>query len=589
MLPAILDAWRLARPYFWSDERWSARGLLAVILALNLIVVYMTVVFTYWYKVAYNALQTKDAPAFWASMFTYRVVPGFPYVVPGFAEIATIAILAGVYAYYLSQMLQIRWRRWMTLRFIDDWLTHRVYYQLSLSALAGTSVDNPDQRIADDIMIFVQSNLTLGVSLVSNAVTIGSLTGVLWTIGPALHVGTVTIHGYLVLAALLYSIAGTYFTQLIGHPLVPLTFQQQQFQANFRFNLVRVRENSEQIALYSGESEEAKGLATRFQDVYSNWWRIMNRTKALNFFTIGFAQIAAIFPIVIAAPNYFTGAFTLGILMQIVTIFSNVQNALSWFVNVYPDLVSWRATVQRLDGFERAVRDAHRRERSREFVMEAGDGSLQLDDVSISLPTGESLLREKYLEITHGDPLAVAGPSGAGKSTLFRTIAGIWPYVRGRMVRPRGTMMFLPQRPYVPLGTLKHAVVYPKREEEVADAVVTGVLAEVGLGRLAHELQRVDNWMLRLSGGEQQRLALARVLVVRPDWIFLDEALSAVEESAASELFRLLRARLPFAQIVSITHHAAIEALHPRKIVVRERAEPRQGVTMICSDPVPPG
>ncbi len=422
-------------------------------------------------------------------------------------------------------------------------------------------------------MIFVQSNLTLGVSLVSNAVTIGSLTGVLWTIGPPLHVGTVTIHGYLVLAALLYSIAGTYFTQLIGHPLVPLTFQQQQFQANFRFNLVRVRENSEQIALYRGESEEAKGLAARFQDVYSNWWRIMNRTKALNFFTIGFAQIAAIFPIVIAAPNYFTGAFTLGILMQIVTIFSNVQNALSWFVNVYPDLVSWRATVQRLDGFERAVRDAHRRERSREFVMEAGDGSLQLEDVSISLPTGESLLREKYLEITHGEPLAVAGRSGAGKSTLFRTIAGIWPYVRGRMVRPQGTIMFLPQRPYVPLGTLKHAVVYPKREEEVSDAVVTGVLAEVGLGGLAHELQRVDNWMLRLSGGEQQRLALARVLVVRPDWIFLDEALSALEESAASELFKLLRARLPFAQIVSITHHSTIEALHPRKVVVRERGD----------------
>lgn len=570
MFAAIGDAWRLARPFFFSEERWPARGLLAAILALNLIVVYMTVVFTYWYKVAYNALQTKDAPAFWASMFTYRIVPGFPFVIPGFAEIATIAILAGVYAYYLSQMLQIRWRRWMTMRFIDDWLSYGAYYQLSLTATTGTPVDNPDQRIAEDITLFVQSNLTLGVSLISNVVTVVSLIGVLWTIGPPLHVGGVTVHGYLVLAAVLYSAAGSYFTQLIGRPLVPLNFRQQQFQADFRFNLVRVRENSEQIALYRGEYDEALGLSSRFQAIYSNWWRIMNRTKALNFFTIGFAQVAAIFPIVIAAPNYFTGAFTLGVLMQIVTIFGNVQNALSWFVNVYPDLVSWRATVQRLDGFERGIRKAHLRQRSRDLEIVTDGGKLQLDDVSILLPSGEPLLRQNHLEIPQGEPLAIAGPSGIGKSTFFRTIAGIWPYARGRMQKPDGSIMFLPQRPYVPLGTLKHAAVYPAAEDDVRDDDVRAALVDVGLGRLADVLHVVDNWTLRLSGGEQQRLALARVLLVRPDWIFMDEALSAVDEGATSELFRLLRRRLPKAQIVSITHHADIEEMHPRTLVLQD-------------------
>jgi putative ATP-binding cassette transporter len=574
-LASILgDAFRLAKPYFSSEEKWRAWTLLIAIVALNLVGVYLNVVYTYWYKVAYNALQDKNAPAFWSSMFTYQFVQGFPYFVPGFSEIAALTIVASVYAYYLSQMLQIRWRSWLTTNFVHDWLDRRAYYQISLKAQAGTPLDNPDQRISEDLRDFVAGNLTLGMSLLSNVVTLFSFIGVLWLIGPPLHIGGVVIQGYLVWVAVLYSIAGTYFTQLIGRRLVPLTFQQQQVEADFRFNLVRVRENTEQIALYRGESEEADGLGHRFAAIYQNWWKIMNRTKALNFFTIGFAQVAVIFPIVVAAPNYFAGVFELGVLMQIASIFGNVQGALSWLVTSYPDLVAWRATVQRLDGFERAMRDAHTQAKAPELSVSTGGASLRLENVIVDLPDGKELLDQETLEVSRGTPLAVTGASGVGKSTLFRVVAGIWPFARGHLAQPSGTLMFLPQRPYVPLGTLKRAVVYPKHENEVADQTVQAALEAVGLRTLAENLEKVDNWALRLSGGEQQRLAIARALIVSPDWLFLDEAMSAIEETAVAQLFALLRERLPNAQLVSITHQAGVTKLHPRRIDVSKDGGP---------------
>lgn len=579
LIAIVADAWRLGAPYFSSVERWRARGLLAAIVALNLVGVYLNVVYTFWYRVAYNALQDKNAPAFWSSMFTYRVVPGFPFFVPGFTEIAVLTILAGVYAYYLGQMLQIRWRRWMTSRFVADWLDQRSYYRISLEARAGTPLDNPDQRIADDVGAFVQSNIALGISMISNIVTLFSFIGVLWFIAPPLHIGGVVIAGYLVWVAIVYSVVGTYLTQLIGRRLVPLTFQQQQVEADFRFGLIRVRENTEQIALYHGEREESAGLTERFTAIYDNWWRIMRRTKTLNFFTIGFTQVAIIFPLIVAAPGYFSGIFTLGVLLQIGQIFGNVQGALSWFVSSYPDLVAWRATVQRLDGFERAVREAHASAVAPGLVSTAGDGALELDRVIVDLPDGRPLLDVERLEIPSGSPLAIVGPSGVGKSTFFRVLAGIWPFARGRIVTPAGRLMFVPQRPYVPLGSFKRAVVYPQHEADVPDAAVIAALTDVGLAAFTAHLDEVDNWTLRLSGGEQQRLALARALIEAPDWLFLDEAMSALEEPGIAALFATLRRRLPHAQIVTITHQHVVEELHPRRAVV-EGPEGRRHITL---------
>jgi putative ATP-binding cassette transporter len=565
---ALGDALQLAKPYFSSEERRSAWGLLIAIVALNLALVYFNVVYTYWYKVAYDALQTKTPSAFWASMFTYRIVHGFPFFVPGFSEIALFSILAAVYAFYLNQMLVIRWRRWLTTDFVTKWLDRRAYYHLSLEARAGTPLDNPDQRISEDIPTYVSGTLTLGTSLLSNVVTLVSFVGVLWSIAPALTIAHVSIPGYLVWCALGYSIFGTWITQLIGRRLIPLTFQQQQLDADFRFGLVRVREHTEQIALYRGEDAEHADLATRFASIYRNWWQIMTRTKALNFFTIGFTQVALIFPLVVAAPGYFSGIFTLGVLMQILTIFGNVQGAFSWFVSSYPDLVTWRATVQRLSGFHAAVETARARAASPDLAVSVAGDVLQTSDLHIDVPDGRSLLHIDSLALERGTPIAFTGPSGAGKSTLFRVLAGIWPFAAGRLTLPNAERMFLPQRPYLPVGTIKRAVVYPLLEADVPDGAVSDALACVGLAPLTADLTLVDAWELRLSGGEQQRIAFARALIAKPAWLFLDEATSALDEEAAAALFAVLRERLPATQIVSITHNGALSALHEREISV---------------------
>ncbi len=558
--PFLRDAWFLARPYFRSEEKRSAWLLLIVIVAMNLSLVGMQVVLSYWNNAFTNTFQTKDWNAFLSLLFTYsHTESGF--VMPGFLYIATVYITIAVYARYLQQWLSIRWRRWMTSRVLDDWLSDQAYYRIGLRS-AGTGVsdgtDNPDQRVSEDVRDFVSSTLSLGIDLLSNVVTIFSFMGVLWGLSGPITLLGITIPGYLVWIALIYAVFGTVVTHFIGRPLAMLNFAQQRFEANFRFGLVRVRENTEGVALYGGEAEERSGLLARFSDIYANFLAIMKRTKLLNSIVIGYSEVSGIFPIVVMAPRLFFGKLTLGSLFQTVGAFSQVQSALSWVIQSYATLADYRATTERLATFGRAIETARASAAVGRTVgvSEAASASadLVLDGVTLSLPDGATLLDQVHLEFPRGRNTVISGRSGTGKSTLFRAIAGIWPFAQGTIRRPSGTSLFLPQRPYIPLGTLRHAVCYPAAPGDFDDARVVAALRDAGLGVLAGALDDDAPWGQRLSGGEQQRLAVARALLLRPDWLFLDEATANLDPESEAAVLHMLRERLPGTTMVSITH-----------------------------------
>jgi vitamin B12/bleomycin/antimicrobial peptide transport system ATP-binding/permease protein len=582
--PFLKDAWRLARPYFvTSEERWSARGLLVAIIAMDLTLVGLSVVLSFWRREFYNALQDKDWRSFLELLFLYRNTPSG--LLPGFVEVAAVHIILAVYEVYLNQLLQIRWRRWLTGKFLNEWMTDRAYYRIGLTTdRAAVGTDNPDQRVAEDLRDFCDTTLSLGLGLMSNLVSLCSFVGILWGLSGAFEVLGISIPGYMVWVALGYAVVGTWLTHLVGRPLAILSFKQQRVEADFRYALVRFRENMESIALYRGEEEEGVTLRERFGAVIGNWRQIMTRTKLLNSLVIGYDQVAVVFPIVVAAPRYFAGAMQLGGLMQTVGSFGSVQSSMSWFIGAYAQLATWRAIVERLSTFHGAIREAHRASAEGFLSVEAPDGNVHLHDVTMSLPDGTKLLDHADLLLTPGHSVVVTGRSGAGKTTLFRALAGIWPFGSGRVQIPRGSF-FLPQRPYVPLGTLRHVITYPNAVDSFTDKEMCRVLCDVGLPELANRLDHDDNWPMRLSMGEQQRLGFARALLAKPDWIFLDEATASVDPDAETELYRILRQRLPNATLVSIAHRPSVAAFHERRLAfVRDGDHPG---TMVASSVVP--
>ncbi|HZF76474.1 MAG TPA: ABC transporter ATP-binding protein/permease [Acetobacteraceae bacterium] len=561
---SLREAWALARPYFFSEERWVARGLLATLVVLALALVGMSVLLSFWNREFFNALEARDQEAYSDLLFTWRQTESG--LMPGFVWIAGAYILIAVYQLYLNQALQIRWRRWLTRRYLDRWLDQRAYYRMSLGEGAA---DNPDQRIADDIKLFVGDSLSLSLELLSSVVTLFSFVVVLWSLSGPMDVFGVAIPGYLVWVALLYAVAGTTLTHLVGRRLIPLNFHQQRVEADFRFALVRLRENAEGIALHGGEADEKRGLLARFGAVMENWWRIMVTTKQLTFLTSGYTQVAIVFPFVVAAPAFFAGRIPLGGLTQTASAFGSVQTALSFFVDFYRRIAEWRATVDRLTGFTQAI-DAAEAMRGGPVPAAAGD-ALVLEGLTLALPDGRVLLRDAALRVGRGEAVLLTGASGGGKSTLFRTIAGIWPFGAGRVVLPAGARaLFLPQRPYIPLGTLRRAVCYPLPVEDVPADQVGAALEAVGLTALRARLDEEQPWERRLSGGEQQRLAFARALLVQPDLLFLDEATASLDPAAEAHLYALLRERLPGTMVLSIAHRPAVRAFHDRELRLEE-------------------
>jgi len=545
-------AWRLAQCYWTSEEKWSAWALLVSVIGLNLGNVYVSVRINEWNRSFYNALQAFDSEGLFRQLGIFCVLVVF-------------AISMSVYGLYLSQMLQIRWRRWLTSRYLGAWLADQAYYQLEL----GGRTDNPDQRIAEDLNQFTTYVLSLSIGLISSVVSLISFLVILWGLsGPAdIALGTwTTLHipAYLVWAALLYAGIGTWLTVKIGRPLVPLNYARQRFEADFRFSLVRFRENAESVALSGGEPLELQLFKERFSSVFENFCQIMKRQKRLTWFTLGYAQVAVIFPVVVISPRYFLKQIGLGGLMQAVNAFSFVQNALSFIVNSYADIAAWQAVTERLGGFEERLEALHQGKRAaRQIVLRRGGLGVAVHELDIDMPDGTALLRAVSFAPARGKAVLIAGPSGAGKSTLLRAIAGIWPYGRGEIRLGKGPILFVPQRPYLPLGTLASALRYPGIEKGAFSIQsLEAVLQEVGLGALAAELDDGQNWSQRLSLGEQQRLAFARILLIKPLLLFLDEATSALDEVCEARLYGLLRTAPWRPTIVSVGHRSTLRGFH---------------------------
>lgn len=551
----LRDIWRLVRPYWTSEDRWAGIGLLVVIVGLNLGMVYINVLINQWNNAFYDALQTRNMASFWHELIR-------------FCWLAGAFIIVAVYQLYLNQMLQIRWRKWLTEKYLSEWMRRRTYYRLQLSDY-GT--DNPDQRISEDLRTFVAQTLNLSLGLLSSVVTLASFIAILWGLSGVVRFSFgghhYALYGSMVWAGLLYAVVGTWLTHKVGKPLIRLNYDQQRYEADFRFSLVRFRENAEGIALYGGENGEYESFRQRFSHVVRNWWGIMRRQKRLTWFTAGYNQIATIYPFVVAAPRYLAGKFSLGQLMQTASAFGQVQSSLSFFVDSYTDIAGWRAVTQRLNGFRQAIEQAQADQDAEVdlTITEADAGHLKLESVALNRPDGKPLLKDFSLEVRAGESVLIMGPSGTGKSTLFRTVAGIWPYAAGRIFKPGPAgVLFLPQTPYLPIGKLVDAIAYPKASAEAGVEAVTDSLRRVGLGALIPRLDDSGHWQQQLSPGEQQRLAFARALVNRPGWLFLDEASSALDEDSEARLYRLLRDTLPHAGIVSIGHRKTLRSLHER-------------------------
>ena len=556
----LATVWRIAIPYFSSEDKWAGRGLLAAVVSIELSLVAIDVLLNQWNARFYNALQERN----WES---------FVREIGIFSLLAACFIALAVYQLYLNQWLQIRWRRWLTSHYLGEWLQGPNHYRMQLQ---GDAADNPDQRVSDDVKLFVERTLDIGLQLLSSAVTLASFVVILWGLSEAapLHLfgKEYPIPGYLVWGAVMYAVFGTALTQWIGSPLIRLDFNQQRYEANFRFNLVRVRENSEQIALLQGESAERARLWDRFDNVVENWYGIMSRTKRLTAFTASYSQAAVIFPYILAAPAYFADKIQLGGLTQTASAFGSVQRALSVFVTIYRTLAEWRAVVARLDGFEMSIASATTLASSPDSIgMVSSDGGKAIDlrKLMVNLPNGKPLVAADGLGLRAGERTLVTGPSGSGKSTLFRAIAGIWPFGNGSIAVPaNASLMMLPQRPYFPIGSLHAAIVYPSETESFNPDRVRDVLAMVGLPQLGPRLEEEGHWNRMLSLGEQQRLGLARALLHKPDYLFLDEATASLDEPSEADLYALLTGKLPQTTIVSIGHRSTLEAFHQRNITM---------------------
>ncbi|WP_150646122.1 ABC transporter ATP-binding protein/permease [Pandoraea pnomenusa] len=558
--PKHPSAWQLIRPYWVSETRWEGRRLLALVVVLNLAVVFINVRLNAWNASFYDALDKRNWPVFKSSLVE-------------FAILAFSFIIIATFRTYFRQMLEIRWRQWVTDATLTKWFAHQAYYRIERDHLT----DNPDQRVSEDIRTLVSSSLALSLDLLTTLVSLFSFVTILWTISGAVSFAlagmNVTIPGYMVWVAALYALVGSFFIFKVGRPLVGLSYRQQQVEADFRFLLVRLRESAEQVALYRGEGAELSRLKAAFGAVRDNWWQIMVVTKRLIFANSIYAQIAIVFPIMAAAPRYFAGAFTLGVLMRIIDAFGQVSDGFSWFVNSFSTLADWKATINRLREFTRVIDAAPR---AGGIDVRTADQALAFaaTDLTLTLPNGAPLVDAGSFIFAPGSRWLVRGRSGCGKSTMLRALAGLWPFGSGRIEVPASArVLFLSQQSYLPIDTLKAALAFPSAPDAFTDAECRAALDAVKLGQYGDELLSVAHWARRLSGGEQQRLAAARALLQKPDYLFLDEATSALDVQTEEAVYEALHARLPATTLVSVAHRDTLGRFHQHTLTLPATAD----------------
>ena len=571
------EIWRLAIPYYTTrdigeaslfgfrykaQERWIALIMLICVVGIALGQVALDVRLSYFSRDMYNSLQDKDAAAFWTQLFFV------------FCPLAAIFVISGLVQLVMQNYLTIRWRRWMTERTITNWLGGSAHYRMQLT---GSRTDNPDQRIADDLDQFTTTVFALGLGLLSKFTSLVSFSVILWTLSEDFAIpGTdIVVPGFLFWIALLYAIVATWVTHVIGRPLISLFFQQQRYEADFRFSLARLREYGEQVALLGGEATEHKILSGRFRSLIGNFLQIIDRRKKVGAFTLSYAQANVVVPFILLAPYYFVGKTTLGSMMQTAGAFANVQSSLSFFIESYRSIAEFKAIVDRLTSFRASTEKARALSTEKPHIeISQGGQDLGMQGLEVALPTGKTAVRVKDTALRRGESVLVNGPSGAGKSTLFRAISGIWPFGGGSIRVPANAkVMLLPQRPYVPIVTLRAALTYPAPADAFPDAAVRAVLDYVRLSQFADRLDEEAHWGQTLSLGEQQRLALGRALLAKPDWLFLDEATSALDEPLEHAMYELLPKKLPGVTLVSIGHRHTLQAFHTRKIELKPSAD----------------
>jgi len=547
-------AWGLIKLYWQSEHRVRAYLSFGILIIMTVCLVVFEVVFSYWSNYFYDALQAYNMQGAIRLLIFFFVLAGF-------------YIVLAVYRYYVSQLFGLRWRKWLTEQFITRWLEKRDYYYLENF---DVHTDNPDQRIQEDVGSLVVNSISLTIGLIGSVTTFIGFIYVLWQLSGVLHLsfgswGKVNIHGYLVWVAIVYSSIGTYLTFKIGRPLVPLNFEQQRREASFRFAAIDLRSHSENVALYHGEQQEKNILQRLFGGVLENWYLIIMRQKLLLWFTAGYNQVAVVLPLIVALPNYFNKVFLLGGLMQSLRAFTQIQDALSFIVNSFTQLAEWRAVTQRLTTFLDHMQDIDEgvAKQNKLVITETGDKKIGATNVSIATPRGEALLKNINEDFIRGESYIIKGMSGLGKSTFIRALAGIWPYASGSIVLPQQQkLMYLSQKPYMPIGTLAEAMAFPGAYHPSMDEELKMILKRCHLDSFISRLRETAAWSQQLSPGEQQRIAFARVMLQKPDWIFLDESTSMLDVKNEKSMYQLLKELLPGCTVISVGHRPTLDEFH---------------------------